>query len=355
MKINKKTVTDLLLTVIMILLTFGVNLLIQAVFDTQTLIPMIFVLGIFLISLRTDGYIFGIASSLVCVLLVNFAFTFPYYGFDLLSPIPLFSAVVMLIVSVLTCTVTKRVREIEKLRAEKEREQMRANLLRAVSHDLRTPLTTIYGSSSAILENLDQLSDEQLKKHLEAIKQDSEWLIRMVENLLSVTRIDGGNVKLTMCNTVLEELVDSVLTSFAKRYPEFPIELNIPDEFISIPMDAILIEQVLINLLENAVFHAKGMTVLSLNITATDLHVRFEVADNGCGIPDDKIGTLFNGGNSHTNRSSDSSRINMGIGLSVCSTIIKAHASNIIAENRKGGGASFSFVLEREVTDGEQQ
>ena len=97
------------------------------------------------------------------------------------------------------------------------------------------------------------------------------------------------------------------------------------------------------------------MTSLNLNITASDTHVCFEVADNGCGISEDKIDTIFSGGNSQTNSSCDSSRSNMGIGLSVCSTIIKAHKSNITAKNLPNGGASFSFILEKEKNDCEQQ
>ena len=143
------------------------------------------------------------------------------------------------------------------LKKESEMEKMRANLLRAVSHDFRTPLTTIYGASSALIESGSEFTDEQKEKMLRGIQQDSQWLYRMVENLLSVTRLDG-DINLIKTPIALDELIDSVLIKFAKRYPDQEVEVDLPDELVIIPMDAILIEQVIINILENAVQHAEG-------------------------------------------------------------------------------------------------
>lgn len=112
-------------------------------------------------------------------------------------------------------------------------------------------------------------------------------------------------------------------------------------------MDSILIEQVLLNLLENAVFHAKGMTELSLSVSLVENQAVFEVADNGCGIPGDALQKIFTGNYEKTAAPVDGTRSNMGIGLSVCAAIIKAHGSEIFAENRKSGGAVFRFALER--------
>jgi two-component system sensor histidine kinase KdpD len=348
MKYSKKQLFDTVYSISIVAAAYAVNLVIQKLFSTQTLIPMIFVLGIFLISLMTDGYFYGVFSSLISVLLVNFSFTTPFNGFDLFSPVPLFSALIMLTVAILTCTVTKKIREMEKMRAESELEQMRSNLLRAVSHDLRTPLTTIYGSCSAILENHEIISTDQMLKHLSEIKQDSEWLIRMVENLLSVTRLDAKGVNITKTSTVLEELMDSVVAKFSKRYPDVCVKVNIPDSFISIPMDAILIEQVLINILENAVIHAVGMTHISLTVKEISGNAVFEIADDGAGIPQDRLQKLFSGYLPSAKSPTDGTRSNIGIGLSVCATIIKAHGSVIHAENRQEGGALFRFSLKTE-------
>ena len=331
-----------------LIVSFVLNLLMQEWFHSQSLIPMIFVLGIFIISWRTQGYFWGIASSLVSVLAVNYAFTFPYYAFDLITPECVTSAIVMLIVSILTGTLTTQIKRQEQIKAEIERERMRANLLRAVSHDLRTPLTSIYGATSTVIENYQSLNQEQQLKLLEDIQEDSQWLIRMVENLLSVTRIDGERVKVIKTPTVLEELVDTVLVKFKKHYPQQEIQVEIPEEFVSIPMDAMLIEQVLINLLENAVIHAKGMKTLKLSVSCKDGQALFCVSDDGCGIPQERLENLFTGYLDRKNTPADGSRSNMGIGLSVCATIIKAHGSEIFAKNLENGGAAFYFTLETE-------
>lgn len=348
MKQKKTYLKDAVFSFIMLAVTFGLNLLMQAIFKTQTLIPMIFVLGVFLISWQTQGYFWGIAASCVSVLAMNYAFTFPYYAIDLISPECVSAAVVMLIVSTLTSMLTTQIKHQEKIRAESERERMRANLLRAVSHDLRTPLTSIYGASSTILENYQTLSEGQRLQLLKDVQEDSQWLIRMVENLLSVTRIDGQKVSLSKTPTVLEELIDTVLVKFGKRFPGRTVELQIPDEFISIPMDAMLIEQVLINILENAVLHAAGMKQLTLSVTCEDGYARFCISDDGCGIAQERLEKLFTGYLGHQDTPSDSSRSNMGIGLSVCAAIIKAHGSEIKAANRCPRGAEFTFSLKME-------
>lgn len=177
---------------------------------------MIFVFGVFLISLKTHGYCYGITSAIVSVFAVDFAFTYPYYVFGFFVEESILSAVIMLVVAVSTSTLNIRIRDQEKLRSENEKERMRGNLLRAISHDLRTPLTSIYGSSSTLLSKYDELPKEQQLKLLGEIQEDSEWLIRMVENLLSVTRIDGAKVKVVKTPTVLDELIDSVLMKFPK-------------------------------------------------------------------------------------------------------------------------------------------
>ena len=346
---QKLKIKDALFTIITLILLLLLNIWMQDMFDTKTLIPMIFVLGVFLISLKTQGYFWGITASLLSVLAVNYAFTYPYYAFDLISPECLASAFVMLVVAILTGTLTTQIKHQEKIKAETEKEHMRANLLRAVSHDLRTPLTTIYGSCSAVMENYDSLSKEQQLKLLGEMQQDSEWLIRMVENLLSVTRIDGGHVQLSKTPTVLEELIDAVLVKFRKRCPNQTVLVEIPEDFISIPMDAMLIEQVLINILENAVDHAIGMTELKLSVVAESSLAVFCVSDNGCGIATDRIDKIFTGYLDREDPApADGNRSNMGIGLSVCAAIIKAHGSEIHVKNNNSGGASFSFALELE-------
>lgn len=348
MKTKKTYLKDAIISITTLVITFFLNLSMQKWFQTQTLTPMLFVLGVFLISWRTQGYFWGIAASLVSVLAVNYAFTYPYYAFDLISPECVSSAIVMLVVSIMTGTLTTQIKYQEKIKAEIDRERMRGNLLRAVSHDLRTPLTSIYGASSTVIENYDSLSPEQHLQLLKDVQEDSEWLIRMVENLLSVTRIDGEKVQVVKVPTVLEELIDAVLIKFRKHFPDQVVHVEIPEDFISIPMDAMLIEQVLINILENAVIHAKGMKNLYLTVACRDNVAEFCISDDGCGISADRIENLFTGYLDRKDTPTDGSRNNMGIGLSVCSTIIKAHGSEISAKNLAPRGAAFYFTLEME-------
>ena len=314
---------------------------------------MVFVLAVFLISIYTDGYVWGVVASLIGVLAVNFAFRSPYFAFNFTLPENLFSGMAMLVVSIMTSTLTTRIKKQEQLRMESETEKMRATLLRAVSHDLRTPLTSIYGACSTVIENYDSLEKEQKLKLLGEACSDAQWLNRMVENLLSVTRIDSEKVSVKKTPTVLEELIDAVLVKFKKTHPGVNIHVELPDDFIVIPMDSMLIRQVLTNLLENAVLHAEGMTKLTLRVFTLGNRAVFEVADNGCGIPKERLRSLFTG-TLPSESEADSGKHGMGIGLSVCAAIIKAHGGEIKAESKPGEGTTIRFWLETEEIETEE-
>lgn len=341
---------DILVVVASLLFAFGLSLLFQYIFDVKEHITTVFVFAVFIISLFTNGYFYGVLGAFISTIAVNYAFTFPYFAINFTIPVNLISGIVMIAIAVLTSALTTKLKRHEATKAESEKERMRANLLRAISHDLRTPLTTIYGSSTTLLENDDAITQEQKKKIIIGIKEDAEWLVRMVENLLSITRIDSGQVKIIKAPIVLDELIDSVMLKFKKRYPMQKVEIILPEEVIIIPMDAILIEQVIVNILENAVQHAEWMTKLTLRVFMHNNKAVFEIEDNGCGIDPKRIETLFTGYYTSVNEIADSQKKNAGIGLSVCATIIKAHGGSIEAENKKTGGAVFRFDLATEET-----
>ena len=354
MKKNRKKqlrVKDALFTLAVLLAALVINLFIEMFYETSSLIPMISVLGVLIVSRMTQGYLWGILASLISVFAVNYAFTFPYYAFNISISENLFSTVIMMLVAVMTSALTSQIKAQEEIRIEAEREKTRANLLRAISHDLRTPLTSISGSTSTIIENYDSLTKEQHIKLLQEIRSDSEWLIRMVENLLSVTRIDGQKVRVIQTPTVLDELVDATLRKFRKRYPEQKVLVSLPDEFICVLVDPLLIEQVLTNLLENAVMHAVGMKTLSLVVRTTGEYAVFEVIDDGSGIPRERMNNLFTGYSNRPDSLMDGKRSNMGIGLSVCATIIQAHGGKIEAENKPTGGTIIRFTLQMEANE----
>ena len=350
---RKTILNDSLFTVMILCVAFSTSLGLVNLFRAQTPIPAIFSLAVFLISRYTESYVYGVIASLAGMLAVNFAFTFPYFKFNFIILENLVSAIMMLIISIMTSVLTMELKRQEKLRVETEKEKMRANLLRAISHDLRTPLTTIYGSSSAMVENASNLEKEQMVELAEDIKEDAQWLIGMVENLLSVTKIDSGDVKLIKTQVVLEELIDSVIVRFKKRYPKQEVQIEIPDEFISIPMDAVLITQVIVNMLENAVQHAHGMKTLILRVTTKAQEAVFEIIDDGCGIPKERMNHIFTGYFETGDLPADNQKRNMGIGLSVCASVIKAHEGDITVENLKEGGCCFRFTLKMEEEENE--
>ena len=344
----KPWIKDAGITLVILGSCFASSLLMQNYFNIPEQVTTTFAFGVFLISLLTRGYLYGTIAALISVLLVNYAFTFPYFALNFLIPSNFYSAVVMTVIAVLTSALTTKLKHAEAMKAEHEKERMRSNLLRAISHDLRTPLTTIYGSTTALRENGNRLTPEQKDKMLKGIQDDAQWLVQMVENLLSITRIDSGNVQITKIPTALDELMDAVIVNFRKRYPQQKLILDIPSELIIIPMDAMLIQQVLINLLENAVLHGRGLTKIILRVTEVNGTAIVEIEDDGCGIAPDRLPHIFTGLYADHSKPADHSKRNAGIGLSVCATIISAHGGTITAINTPTGGALFRFTLKTE-------
>lgn len=220
---------------------------------------------------------------------------------------------------------------------------MRANLLRAVSHDLRTPLTSIIGMAQAYEENAGILTNKEKMEMVKNIREDAGWLLNMVENLLSVTRIRMEDTKVNTSLELLEEVVAGAVLRLRKRLPEIQIHVHVPDEVVMVPMDPVLISQVLINLMENAYYHSKSEEPIDLFVEKQSEWVEFHVRDYGIGIAPDRLQTIFDGGGMEGNSSGDSHK-GMGIGLTICRTIILAHDGEVWALN-KDKGAEFVFTL----------
>ena len=328
---------------LIIVATSGICMLLQNVSDSDFHVPMIFVLAVLVISLVTDGYFYGILSAVLSVFAVNWAFTYPYFQMDFsIYGYPL-TFMTMLAVGIATSTLASRVKEQERIRRESEKEKMRANLLRAISHDLRTPLTSISGAISAVIENGTVLSEEERTELLFDAKKDAEWLCRMVENLLSITRINGEETKIKKENEILEEVLSEAVLKFKKKNPSVEVSVSVPETMIFVPMDAMLIEQLLINLMDNAVIH--GITTSKIKITAVSEkeYVSVSVANNGRSIDSNSIEHLFDG-TLQTKDTADNTR-SMGIGLLVCRTIVEAHGGEITAENLNNDWVDFTFTL----------
>ena len=328
----------------LLLAVTGLCFLLRRIDDGDAYVAELFLLAVFLISRFTTGYFYGIAASLLSVLMVNYLFTFPYFAFDFtLAGYPLM-ILSMLAVSVTTSAMTTQIKRQGALRIEAEREKTRGNLLRAVSHDLRTPLTSILGASSVLADSGEQLPPEERRQLALEISDSAQWLIRMVENLLSVTRVDGSQpARIHKQPEAAAEGGGAAVVRLKKRFPETAVRVRVPEELLLVPMDAMLIEQVLLNLLENAVLHAKGATSIELTVERRGSEAVFTVLDDGCGIGEQLLPRLFEKTVCHEDRGD--SRRSLGIGLTVCNAIIRAHSGRMSARNRPEGGAAVGFTL----------
>ena len=229
---------------------------------------------------------------------------------------------------------------------EREKERMRNSFLSAISHDLRSPLTGITSACSALKhagESIDTTSRLQL---INDIEEEAGWLLRMVENLLSVTRVEDGTARLIKTLEPVEEIIIEAVSRTQKRFSGLAINVSLPDEVIMLPVDATLIVQVLINLIENSARHAGGNGRIDILAREEGRHCAFVVKDYGQGINEKARRELF----SVTSRKTGNSAQGLGIGLSICRSIVLAHGGEIEGFNHDLGGAEFRFTLPLEET-----
>ena len=339
---------------------------------------LVFVLAVMFISTTTSGYVYGMLASLVSGFFINYFFMYPYASFSLNYsgyPIAMLS---MLVVSMIVCFLTSRIKHMayvavkreqktkelyelnEQLNAEKnalqleaDRETIRSNILRAVSHDLRTPLTSISGAASVLMSSPDMQSERNLSM-LRDIKHDADDLIIMVENLLSVTRIKSSTLPLKKQDEMLEEVVGDAVMTVHRRFPDAKVSLILSDDLLMLPMDPILIKQVLSNLLENSVRHSGAPQSIQVQLYHNPESglAMVEIRDHGRGLSEEVLSAIAQNRPLSRDLSGDSTR-GMGIGLSVCQSIIKAHNGTFTAENASDGGAVFYIGLPMEEQSNE--
>ena len=305
---------DLIVTALILFVAVAFCILLQRLDPSAGFATPVFVLTVLLTSRLTTGYFWGLFSAVLGVIAVNFFFTFPYWAFNLtITGYPL-SFLTFLSVSVITSALTTKTRQLDKLRMENEKIRMRADLLRSVSL-------------------------------LEDVKQEAQWLIRTVENLLSITRIGSDRTELNKQLEPVEEVLAEAVQKARKRLPDIKFSVEVPAELLMVPMDPILIEQVLSNLIENAVIHGQTTTAIHLRAEKTeDNFAAFSVRDNGQGISPALLPHLFDYSIRHASPPTGDGKRNMGLGLSVCSAVVKAHGGRLTAHNHPDG-AEFIFCL----------
>lgn len=233
--------------------------------------------------------------------------------------------------------------EREKIRIAMEREHLKSNLLRSISHDLRTPLTGIVGASSYILQRGENLERENVLHLLKDINEQAVWLTTMVENMLNMTRIDNGNLEVKKQIEVVDDVVNEAITHVIGLNSR-PFSKMLPKELIAIPMDGKMIVQVLINLLDNAVNHTPDGCPIEISVKQSDDCVEFCVADGGSGIDPLIAEHLFEAYVTNGRTGSDV-KTGIGLGLAICKAIVQAHGGSIRTGISHLGGALFAFTL----------
>ena len=234
--------------------------------------------------------------------------------------------------------------EKEKAAVLAKNEQLRANLLRSISHDLRTPLTSISGNADTLLHSYNMLDEQTRKQVFTDIYDDAQWLTGLVENLLSITKITDGNVKLHLSDQVIDDIVSEALRHIDRRSAEHHITVDCGDEPLLVRVDAGLIMQVLINLVNNAVKYTPPGSNIRITAIQQEKAAEICVSDDGPGIPDERKELVFKMFFTGSNLIGDSRR-SLGLGLTLCQAIIHAHHNEMTLKDNLPYGCIFSFTL----------
>ncbi len=240
--------------------------------------------------------------------------------------------------------------EREKIRFAMEKEHLKTSLLRSLSHDIRTPLTAISGASGLIIDNYDTLSDEEVLQLARDIHEDSSMFMLTAQNILDMTRITDGRMEIKKNYEAVDDLIGQAVAQTRIFLADNELQVNLPDEILMVYVDGVLIVQVLVNLISNACKHAGDHVKIELSVFHSGGEVVFECADNGRGIDESVVGTLFDDFVTLPRNTSDKGR-GVGLGLSICKAIVDAHNGRITAENRSSGGAVFRFYIPDEETE----
>ncbi len=239
---------------------------------------------------------------------------------------------------------SRNTKEKEEAKFQAEQEKLRANLLRSISHDLRTPLTSISGNAGMLLSDLEKLDKDTIRQMSEDIYDDSAWLTNLVENLLSVTKIEEGRMELRMQPHLIEEIVSEALQHISRKQEEHTITVHHDNELLLAKCDARLIIQVIINLVDNAIKYTPVGSCIDITTAGDQDTVEIRIADNGAGVPDSEKEKIFEMFYSGSNPIADCRR-SLGLGLSLCRSIVNVHGGAITVSDNQPVGTVFTFTI----------
>jgi two-component system sensor histidine kinase KdpD len=322
----------------------GVCWLLYPGVDQANLI-MVYLLGIIALSYR-QGAGPSVLASFLSMLAFDFFFVPPRFTFAVADIHYLFMFFVMLLVGLFISHLAVRVRhQAERTREAQvliETERLRSSLLSSVSHDLRTPLAAITGSASSLLSEGTGLDPSVRKDLLENIRDEAERLERLVANLLEMTQLEAGSVPLRREMHHMGEIIGSAIARLEKRIGNHPLSTQVPTDLPLVPMDALLMEQVVINLLENALKYAPDGTPIQVSAWVEKGWMGLRVADQGPGIPPEDLDRLFE---KFYQGAQKGRKGGAGLGLAISRGIVQIHGGSIRAMNRAEGGAAFEIRL----------
>ena len=244
----------------------------------------------------------------------------------------------------LTLENSRNAKEKEAAKLQAENEKLRANLLRSISHDLRTPLTSISGNAGMLLSDLEKLDNDTIRQMCGDIYDDSAWLTNLVENLLAVTKIEEGRMRLQKQPHLVEEIITEALQHISRKQTEHIVTVHHENELLLAKCDARLIIQVIINLVDNAIKYTPVGSHITITTKQNEHQTEISVADNGAGIPDSEREKVFQMFYSGSNPVADCRR-SLGLGLSLCKSIITAHGGEISVTDNAPAGTIFTFTI----------
>ena len=351
---------------ISVLKDFGISLIILAAATiagylfklgglTDSNIIMLYIIAVLVISILTSKIYYCLGSSIVGVLVFNYLFTYPEFSFsahDAGYPVTFLTMFITALIAGTLANKLKRntliaeqnAREKEEAALLAQNEQLRANMLRTISHDLRTPLTSISGNASTLISGGTALDETARQQIYTDIFSESMWLIEMVENLLYATRIEDGRMQLNISVEILDDIVQEAVKHTERTHSKRNIIVDMLDEIIPVMADANLIVQVIVNLMDNAVKYSDEDSDVTVSVHLENEYAVISVSDHGTGISDEEKEKVFDMFYTGGSRSSDSRR-SLGLGLALCRSIITSHGGTISVSDNIPNGTVVSFTL----------